>query len=377
MGTDSSAEAAARDPAAGPAGGGAPFPYMRWAKAYLRWEETTLGMSGLAPLTAEERAGLGLAPPPEIDDPGALLKAALAERYALAPANVHVASGTSHANFVTYLAFARGAHVAAETPAYEALHGLAAAVGATLSPFRRVPEDGWRIDRAALAGAVKPETGLIVVTDLHNPSGKRLHPEDLDLLLEHAHTCDACVLVDEVYADFDPQPRPTAAHRDPRVLVTNSLTKTHGLPDLRAGWVLGSEEHIGTIEAWDDLVHPAQPPATMLEAARYIPQASARLAATRSRAADRAAQVGAWVDATPRVRWVEPDGGITGFVGLGEPGAELDGDLVAARVHERFGVRVVPGSFFQAPGWLRVSFMQEPAHLAHALDAVGTVVGAM
>ena len=48
------------------------------------------------------------------------------------------------------------------------------------------------------------------------------------LLLEARLTAAAhaaYILVDEVYLDFDPEARPSAVLRDPRVVVTNSLTK--------------------------------------------------------------------------------------------------------------------------------------------------------
>ncbi|MDF1701292.1 MAG: pyridoxal phosphate-dependent aminotransferase [Planctomycetota bacterium] len=349
----------------------APFPYLRWAKAHLSWEAMTagapcLGMSGLEPLDAEARAGLGLSPPPEVGAAIANLKAALATRYALSPAHVHLAAGTSHANFAVYLALARGGRVAVETPGYEALHRLAHAVGADLALFARDPRRAYRVDPDSLAAAVDDRTDLIVLTDLHNPSGVRLAEDDLARALTLAHRHDAHVLVDEVYADFDAQERPSAATRDDRVITTNSLTKAHGLPDLRAGWILGAPEVIARIDAWDDLVHPSLPPGPMVDAAAYVPQAPARLPGLRAEAAARAAQVDDWVQATPRVSWTRPDGGLTGLLHL----EGLDGDRVAAAAWADQSVRAVPGRFFQQPEALRISFMLPEAELATALDGL-------
>ncbi len=353
----------------------APFPYLRWAKAHLDWEAAAagtvcLGMSGVAPLAADDRAALGLPPPPEVGSAIAGLKGALADRYGLGPAHVHLAAGTSHANFIVYLALARGGRIVVEEPAYEALHRLTDAVGATRRSLRRDPGRGWRIDPDSLAAAVDDDTDLIVLTDLHNPSGVRLVDEDLDAVLAAAARHDAHVLVDEVYSDFDPRERPSAVHRDGRVVVTNSLTKVHGLPDLRAGWVLADPAVIARIDAWDDLVHPALPPAPMVPAARYVAQARGRLEATRTRAAARAAQVDAWVATQPRVSWTRPDGGITGFLFLDG----FDGDAVAAAAWAREGVRIVPGRYFQVPEALRISFLLPEAELARALDALGRVL---
>lgn len=350
----------------------APFPYLRWAKAHLSWEGMQdgtycLGMSGLEPVPAHARATLGLPPPPQVGAAMAGLKGALASRYGIGPENVHLAAGTSHANFVTYLALARGGVVAVETPAYEALHRLTDAIVATRRTFRRDPARGWRLDVASLEAVVDDRTDLIVLTDLHNPSGVRLAEDDLAAVLRIARRHDAHVLVDEVYADFDPRERPSAATRDPRVVVTNSLTKAHGLPDLRAGWILGAPEVIARIEAWDDLVHPALPPVPMLAAATFVPRARERLAAARVAAAARTAQVDAWVEATPGVRWTAPHGGLTGFLEL----EGLDGDRIATDAWEQEGVRIVPGSFFQCREALRISFLLPEDDLARALAGLG------
>ena len=350
----------------------APFPYLRWAKAHLAWDPLCLGMSGLTPIPSGERELLGLSASPEVGDARAGLKEALAARYGMSPENVHPTAGTSHANFITYLTLARGGHVAAETPGYEALHRVTHAVGASLSLFRRDPARDWRIDPGALAAAVSPATSLLVVTDLHNPSGARLHEADLDLLLATAEAVDAHVLVDEVYLDFDAVERPTAALRHPRVVTTNSLTKVHGLPDLRAGWILGAPDVIARIDGWDDLVHPSLPPAPMREAARFVPQARARLAAIRAAAGKRAAQVDAWVEATPGVTWTLPVGGLTGWLRL----THADGDAVAEHAWAHAGVRVVPGSFFQDRRALRISYLLAEAELARALEALARSIEA-
>jgi len=352
----------------------APFPYLRWAKDWLAPDDLSLGLSGIPALGAEEREGLGL-PPPEIGDPWAALKAALAARYDVEPAAVLPAAGTSEANFLAFFALAHGRHVALESPAYEALPRLAAAVAGSHAPFRRDPARGWGIDPASLTDAVLPDTALIVVTDLHNPSGVRLEGDDLDLLIEQAERVDALVLVDEVYADFDPQERPSAVHRSPRVLVTSSLTKAHGLPDLRAGWILGAPEVIERLDRWSDLVHPVLPAAPLAQAAAYIPHGRTCLTSTRARAAERTAVVDAWVEGTEGVAWVRPHGGITGLLQLrGRDGGPLDGDAIAARLWRDHGVRAVPGSFFQVPSALRISYLLEPAHLERALAALGVVL---
>jgi len=350
----------------------APFPYLRWAKAHLPpGDPRSLGLSGLPRPAAGALAGILDPFLPGGADPRPAWREALARHHGMTPECVHLALGTSHANFLVYLAFARGGHVAVETPAYEALHRLALTVGATFTPFSRRPENGWRLDPDDLTAAAVEGTRLIAVTDLHNPSGARLDDRDLALLVEAAERCDAVLLVDEVYLDLDPLDRPSAATRHPRVLSTSSLTKSHGLWDLRAGWVLGAPDLVAEVARWDDLVCPSQPLLPAAQALAYLPQAGACLEATRARAARRTERVDRWVRGRRDVWWTRPDGGFTGFLRIGRPGYPLDGDAVARDLAEHAGVHIVPGSFFQAPGWLRISYMLEELDLEVALAALG------
>lgn len=353
-----------------------PFPYMRWAKRHLTgFTPSNLGMSGIAGLTPTDIAPVGPTPywmpEGEFGDPD--LRAALAARDGVPADHVFVSAGASLANFLVYLAEARGAHVAVETPGYEALPRVAAAVGAGVTGFRRDPARGWRVDAGSLRAAVRPNTRLIVVTDLHNPSGARLHTDDLALLVAEAERVGAAVLVDEVYRELDLTVRPTAALGRPRVIVTNSLTKAHGLGGLRIGWILATPDRIQRIAEWNDLVCPAHPVPSIAVAKAYLPQADARVAATRAAIVDRVARVDAWVRGRKDVTWTRPDGGITGFLRL-PPGT--DAEAFAAFAFEQHGVRLVPGSFFQAPDHVRISFGLIPANLDKALGVLGTALDA-
>ncbi len=351
-----------------------PFPYMRWAKRHLSaFSPMNLGMSGRAALTSADLpfpAGVPYwAPEGEYGDPG--LRAAIAARYGVAPERVFASAGTSLANFLVFLSEARGGHVAVETPAYEALVALPSSVCATVSTFRRVEERQWRIDPDSLRAAAKPGTRLLVVSDLHNPSGKHLHPDDLALLVSTAERLDAAVLVDEVYLDLAIPAGTTSALSSDRILATNSLTKAHGLGGLRVGWILASPERIARIAAWNDLVCPAHPVPSVEVAKAYFPVADRFLGPARAAFAERLSRTDAWVRSRGDVTWVRPDGGLTGFLRLP---SGMDGDRLAEVADREHGVRVVPGSFFQSPGHVRLSFGLPVSDLDRALAALGRAI---
>jgi aspartate/methionine/tyrosine aminotransferase len=354
----------------------ASFPYMRWAKRHLTgFTPMNLGMSGVASLTPADLPWPQdvpyWAPEGEFGDPG--LREAIAAHAGVPAERVFASAGSSLANFLVYHAEARGGHVAVETPGYEALLALPQAVGGTVATFARVEERDWRIDPDALRAAAKAGTRLLVVTDLHNPSGKRLHPDDLALLLEVAEARDAAVVVDEVYLELALEPARTAALASDRVIVTNSLTKAHGLGGLRIGWVLASPERVHRIAAWNDLVSPAHAAPSIAVAKAYLSRAVPFLARTKAMLRERLSEADAWVSARGDVSWRRPDGGLSGFLRLP---AGVTGDALAERAFRDHGVRVIPGSFFQSPGHVRLSYGLPAADIEKALAALGQAIDA-
>jgi aspartate/methionine/tyrosine aminotransferase len=147
--------------------------------------------------------------------------------------------GTSGANHLAMAALVQpGDEVLIEHPAYDPLLAVAQWVGAQVKRFPRRARDGFGVDVEELARLVTPQTRLIVLTNLHNPSGALLDDDTLARIGEIARGVGARVLVDEVYLDalFEPQPR-TSFHLGETFVVTSSLTKVYGLNGLRCGWV--------------------------------------------------------------------------------------------------------------------------------------------
>ena len=212
---------------------------------------------------------------------------------------------------------------------------------------------------------MRPDTRLIVVSDLHNPTGARLHADDVALLLREAERVDAAVLIDEVYLEMDLLRRPTAARAHPRIIVTSSLTKAHGLGGLRIGWILADPGKIERITNWNDLICPAHPVPSIAVATAYLPRAAEFLTRTRAMVEERLAQADRWVRARRDVSWVTPAGGITGFLRLEN---SLDSEAFAEHAWARHGVRVIPGAYFGAKGHVRISYGLPARDLEAALD---------
>jgi aspartate/methionine/tyrosine aminotransferase len=124
------------------------------------------------------------------------------------------AQGTSMANHLAMAALVeQDDEVLIEEPAYEALLAVARYLGAKIRRFPRRFEDGFKLDPREVERTISPRTRLIVLTNLHNPTGVRTPDSTLKLVGDIARSLGAHVLVDEVYLEacFD-SPGQSAFH---------------------------------------------------------------------------------------------------------------------------------------------------------------------
>jgi hypothetical protein len=157
---------------------------------------------------------------------------------------VVTAQGTSLANHLAFAATLEpGEEALVEWPTYELLTTTLQYLGAQVRFFDRGLERGFRVDAEEVERKITPQTRLIVLTNLHNPSGALIDDATLRAVGDIARKNNARVLVDEVYLEslFDRRPRP-AIHLGDHFVVTSSLTKAYGLSGVRCGWVLANPE---------------------------------------------------------------------------------------------------------------------------------------
>jgi aspartate/methionine/tyrosine aminotransferase len=174
--------------------------------------------------------------------------AAVAARYGVAQDQVIGTTGATSAMGLVLRAFVSpGDHVIVEQPAFDLLPGLARAAGASVTFVpRRAPD--FSIDPEELATLISPQTRLIILTRMHNPSGTVLDDATLAAIAAVARRAGVPVLIDEVYADFI-GPDASALRIAPDYISIGSLTKVQGLFALRCGWAVASPENIARISA--------------------------------------------------------------------------------------------------------------------------------
>ncbi len=240
--------------------------YLEWAKLHSQ-ATYNLATSGIAsyplsglPVTVDDleingTTIYGYAP----------LQERLASKCGVSADCVVAANGTSMANHLAMAAvLSPGDEVLVEMPTYGLLLEVASYLGAKIQRFDRLMENDFQIDLDEIESKLTSKTRLIVLTNLHNPSGAFLDETTLTKLGEIAANVGALIMVDEVYLDMVSHPPPSSSfHLGDNFIITNSLTKAYGLSGIRCGWILAQPELAKRIWRLSDLftgtpVHPGE-----------------------------------------------------------------------------------------------------------------------
>ena len=310
----------------------------------------------------------------EINGPSLYGYAPLVERIArkngVEPANVVYTLGTSMANALAFAACTEpGDEVLTETPGYELIDSALKFLGAEVRQFQRRFEDGYRVEVEEIERHLTPKTRLIVLTNLHNPSGVVIDQLTLQRIGELAREAGARVIVDEVYREamFEAKPA-SSVHLDPPTCgVTNSLTKAFGLSGIRCGWVLAEPELVDRMWHFADMYYgiPAHPAEQLgVVALDHLGKVAAR--AKNILATNRAA-LNTFLDARKDLEVVRNQYGTTVFPRLRKGTVEGLHKLL----REKYETSVVPGSYFGQPQQFRLGIAGDPTMTGEGLRRLG------
>jgi len=350
-------------------------PYMTWAKHHPPARHDLRG-SNLLHCTLEDLPGWreGFEVHAHNDEGYPPLVEAIARRYGVDTGRVATATGAAGASFLALGALIRpGDTVLAEWPGYDPMAGAAHFLGAHVLTFERPRESGFRIDPDRIAHELTPDTRVILLTNLHNPTGVHTDAETLEAVAEMASAIGAKVLVDEVYLEaargVDTRP---AATRHEALVSVSSLTKSFGLAGLRLGWMLADPGTVERARRVRDVVDGSGvAPSERLGVAAFG-HIDALLARARAILEPAWALVKSFVESRAELEWVAPAvGSCVAFPHL--LGAD-DAYPFVEMARVKHGVGVVPGRFFGAPAHFRIAMGGRPEVLAVGLEALGTAL---
>jgi len=352
-----------------------PFGLERWFAEHEHGADVMLAESGIRSLQADRFAldpgALGYVIPTN-GDPA--FRAAVGERYDRSADEVLFTCGTQEANFVTLQALLdEDDHAVVVTPTYQALHAVPEAV----ADVTRVPLEppDWELDVDAVAGAMRPETRVVVLANPNNPTGRYHPPETVAALYDLAADGDAYLLCDEVYRLLADEPIEPVAAMGERGISTAGLTKAYGLAGLRFGWVAGPPDVVEAAWTWKDYT-TISPSKVGQHVARQAlgEQEEDILAENRALARRHHDRVAAFLD-EHGLDWYDPVG-VNGFVTV--PDGFADAREFCTAVVEAESVVLAPGDLFGEPDHLadyfRIGFGLPTDELEEGLERVGRVI---
>jgi aspartate/methionine/tyrosine aminotransferase len=327
----------------------------------LRYEPSAFGLRAAREAVAADYGRRGVDLPPE----HVVLTASSSEAY----------------GFLFKLLCDPGDTVLVPRPSYPLFEYLAGLESVAVAPYPLRYDGEWHVDLPALARAVAPRTGAIVVVNPNNPTGSYVKSEEARRIREIAAEAGAAVISDEVFADYalraDPRRVTCLAGPGPAVVFClGGVSKSCGLPQLKLGWIAASgpaaarDEALARLEVVADTYLSVGTPVQ-----RALPHFLARLPVLQQPIA---ARVGGNLDLLRRrtappcpVTLLQPEGGW--YATLQVP-ATVEEERHVTRLLEQDGVLVHPGYFFDFPqeAYLVVSLLPPPDDFAAGIDRVLT-----
>ncbi len=367
-----------------------PFELATWIGAYDGKVEYNLGSSNVQiPIVEELLPLVPQAPTRGEGFAGSLVvRQRVGSLLGLPPDQVQLTAGASEANFIAYLCgVAAGQQVLVESPTYSPLESIAAALE---QPLRRVPRDpahdfALPLERvhAALDQGGIGKTGLVVLTNLNNPTGAAMGKVTLRALARLCADYRAHLFIDETFRWLDlAQTVPlVAACRDIHhpdggcvAISSGSLSKVYNLGASRVGWLAADEPFLRLVRGVRETMNPVLSPLCEHLAAVALERHDRILDRTLSLVGKNRSVAQRWAATRSDLRWI-PSNGITAFPEVTNPTVDV-GELALQLVRDH-STLISPGSYFGFPRHFRIGLGGDPDRLGPGLERVGMVLDAL
>lgn len=289
-----------------------------------------------------------------------------------------VTAGATEALAAAFLAFLKsGDEAVLIAPCYDSYAPIVESAGA-VAKYVHLKPPCWRIERASLEAALTPKTRVIAMNTPHNPTGRVLSREELQIIADVAVERDLIVICDEVYEHliFDGvahSPLMNFPGMRERCVRIGSAGKTFSMTGWRIGYASGPETLItGMMKAHQFITYTC-PPHLQIAVAEglmmgddYFARFVAAMQAKRDRIIAGLSGIGFDVLAC--------EGTYFATVDIRSVGRK-DDDTFCREITEKAGVAAVPVSAFypacdlEAPrNYARFCFCKKPDVLDEALS---------
>jgi len=249
-------------------------------------------------------------------------------------------------------------HVIVVRPNYATNIEVPVTIGCAITYIDLVFEESWRVNIAAIEAAILPNTKLVSITTPHNPTGMLMTAPELTSLAALAEKKNIWLLADETYRDACfKTPYPVMAAESPRVISVSSLSKAHGLPGLRIGWIIARDENLLELFlAAKEMIYISNSALDEEVAYQFYRQKEKFAAAINEKAMQNFAVLCAWLQQETRLESVLPEGGVVCFPRFTND-IQIDTEKFYRLLMQKYKTMVGPGHWFAMPDtYMRIGF---------------------
>ena len=164
--------------------------------------------------------------------------------------NVILGNGSIELIYMVAEAFKCGFKAVIPIPSFSEYEKAVLRVGGEVT-FVQLPNN-FALDLEKIKAAVTDETKIIYICNPHSPSGTIYSRKDILDLAQFCQKKDVIVSVDENYIEFSDKGEETTVVGDVKkysnLFVIRSVTKFYGMPGIRFGYAIASEDFIDTLQ---------------------------------------------------------------------------------------------------------------------------------
>jgi aspartate/methionine/tyrosine aminotransferase len=171
------------------------------------------------------------------------LRNEIAKRLSIPAETVMTTNGAAGSIFLTAFSLCNADNeIITVSPNFPPTMDIISALGATKKTIPLSFDEKYELNIERLSSALSERTRLVIFVTPHNPSGTSITQKTIEtaISLIQQKSARAYVLIDETYREAtygDNQAAISMAGFSERILTTTSLSKCHGAPGIRLGWL--------------------------------------------------------------------------------------------------------------------------------------------
>lgn len=217
----------------------------------------------------------------------------------------------------------------------------------------------YRLDAERIFQQVKPNTKLISLTTPHNPTGMVFDEKTMHSIIDFAKERNIMVLVDETYRflNFQSELKSYYAAYSNNVISVCSLSKAHGVPGIRTGWLICKNEKmmLDFLAAKEQIIISNSVVDEAI-ALHILQQNETYLQPIHQHVLQNFLFLKSWMNAQYYLEWNEPQAGVVCFPKI-KNAAQYNLPLFYEILYKKYHTIVGPGHWFeQSDEYFRLGF---------------------